>query len=375
MLAFLCTIFFIAMAIIMIVGAISAIYKAIKENISNINTKSPEEIERENFEFRKSANNMKHRLTLKGFNVKDFVTNYSTICFCDENFYILERENYTQSGPFMYTDVERFEEVDYDGQLYINITLISETAKITLTQKNTQNTQEYEEAVKIATDIINELKRRISIVPIRQSWKMNMYEVKGINPKTNHKKSETVIVIGNNEKDILNKTSLINVSDYELIPPEPPTSNQIDYAASLGISLNGDFSKTDISSAISKALDEDDNKQVPLEFAEYAADKNIYLSSYVGLTGAYNIVFNSLKDIDKKMFFAFSYYQKINGFITFNPLKHPDLHKFETFATENANNISLENSIAYYSGADLIHDKPLKKIKAYEICEEYFKNK
>ena len=206
-------------------------------------------------------------------------------------------------------------------------------------------------------------------------WEMNFFQVFGVNPKTNRKKSKIVFVVGDDEEKAKQKSGLLNISSVEHIEPDPPSTAQIEYARDLGIAYNDCYSKQDYSALISIATGEIEFVPIDKNAAEFAAEHNIYLSQYDSLIKLYVRYFNDLSYSESLAFFAFTMYQSLNGFTCYDYMNHPQCDLFIKFANDNANNDEFKRSFdRYESVSEFIPNYGVlrKTTNAYKICYDFF---
>lgn len=180
---------------------------------------------------------------------------------------------------------------------------------------------------------------------------MKNYQIKGINKMTNRKK--TVTVSAKNE-ELAEKAAL----DQGILPPyeieiifTPPTERQIEYAKSLKINIPEKASSLDVSYLISRKTDRDSDPNPGL--LEYADNRNLLFSKYIGKQSLYNLIFNTLTDEDKIAFFAFCVYRWLSDDRHANLDTHQNKNVFYEFAKSMVNDESFVKSMNKYEGKDL----------------------
>lgn len=179
-----------------------------------------------------------------------------------------------------------------------------------------------------------------------------IYKISGINEATNRKKS--IKIDGLSEDDAIEsvlKQGLKEISNIEIIPFDVPTERQLDYAKSLGLIIPNASTKEDVSALISKRVDRDSTPNPGL--LEFATNKRIFLSNYIGKTALYEQVFSRLVDKDKIAFFAFSIYRYISDDRHANLDTHSGKALFYEFADSVISDESFMKSMNRYNGSDL----------------------
>lgn len=206
-------------------------------------------------------------------------------------------------------------------------------------------------------------------------WHMSIYNITGINPKTKRKKTERVIVLDDDEQKAIQKSELNNIIKIKKESFEPPSQAQIDYGLKLGIEYNHSYSKYDYSCLITIATNEEEYIPIDREAAEFAESYDIYLSQYASLTMLYKYYYNKLPLKERHIFFAFTVYQSIYGFVCYDYRKHPNLDLFYQFADEIfENDDKFTNSLLRYDDIkEFIPGEQMRKTtNAYKICNYYF---
>lgn len=179
-----------------------------------------------------------------------------------------------------------------------------------------------------------------------------IYKVSGINEATNRKKS--IKLEGLSEDDAIesaSKQGLKEITAIEIVPFDLPTERQLDYAKSLGLIIPNASTKEDVSALISKRVDKDGTPNQGL--LEFATNKRIFLSNYIGKTALYEQIFSSLTNRDKIAFFAFSIYRYISDDRYANLDTHANKDLFYEFADSTINDDRFMKSLNKYNGSDL----------------------
>lgn len=228
-------------------------------------------------------------------------------------------------------------------------------------------------ASSVSVDVkISDNTNKTDYSPKRNDWFMNKYKVTGTNSKTNRKKGNEVIIVGTDENKAIERSGLIDVISVEKIEPFEPSENQIRYGDSLGMEHKCYYSSADYSAILTIIENKLKFEYTPIELAEYAAHHNIYISSYCTFSSFLNILFDKLPNEEKIIFFASCIYQSYKGFVTYIPSEHPNYNDFCKFMEYAKRNDCFMKSIYYYSGTELNPKRTIKKLKAKEICMNYF---
>lgn len=109
--------------------------------------------------------------------------------------------------------------------------------------------------------------------------------------------------------------------------------------------------KEDASAIISKNIENDSNPNP--ELLEYATEKKIVLSYYIGKKALYDDIFFRLGDIDKIAFFAFCMYRFYSNDRNSNLNKSPHKDLFYKYAERMKDNTSFIKSMCKHTGRDL----------------------
>lgn len=206
-------------------------------------------------------------------------------------------------------------------------------------------------------------------------WEMNVFEVYGVNPKTKRKKSETVVIVGDDKEKAMQKSGLIEITSVELIEQEPPSNAQIKYGNDLGIEYKSYYTKRDYTALISIAAEEEVYIPVDKDAAEFAAEHDIYLSQYASMSRLYRYYYHNLSLPESVAFFAFTVYQAIKGFVCYDYQKHPQRDLFLQFSEANIDNGDFTKSLLEYEDTDEFipnYGKLREATSAYQICYNYF---
>ena len=131
-----------------------------------------------------------------------------------------------------------------------------------------------------------------------------------------------------------------------------PTEKQIAYAKSLGIQITSDMERQDISELIDRKINDKSDPNPGL--VDFAENRDIIFSSYIGKKNLYNLVFSELPNLDKIAFFIFSVYRYLSSDREANLDISPYKSKFYEFAQSIESNDRLLNSLlSNYRGEDL----------------------
>jgi len=179
-----------------------------------------------------------------------------------------------------------------------------------------------------------------------------VYKIKGKHNET--KRVRTLKIEAFDEEDAINEAlnlGLESIDSVEIVPFDPPTERQLEYAKSLSIKIPEKACKTDVSALINRAVNKDGEPNEGL--IEFATNKRIFFSKYIGKTALYNLVFYELPDLDRVAFFVFSIYRYISDDRHANLDTHPYHEKFYEFAESVVKDERFMKSMKKYSGADL----------------------
>lgn len=132
---------------------------------------------------------------------------------------------------------------------------------------------------------------------------------------------------------------------------ESPTEAQVNYAKKLKITIPKYATKEDLRCLLSRAIDKDTipNK----ELIEFADEKNIFFSEYIGKKALYNLIYHKLTEEDRIAFFIFCVYRHLSNDRRGNLLKHPHQSKFYEIAQKAQASEKVKKSILRYRGEDL----------------------
>ena len=179
------------------------------------------------------------------------------------------------------------------------------------------------------------------------------FSIRGINPETGRKKTITLGVpnITTPHDMVLQHKYLNEPFEIKEIPFELPTERQLAYANGLGIKIPQDACIEDVSALLSRAEDSDSSPNE--ELIEYATNKELTFSKYIGKKALYNLVFYKLPELDKIAFFCFSVYRYVSDDRHANLDTSPHRDAFYSFAQQYVGDKKFINSILKYEGKDL----------------------
>lgn len=180
------------------------------------------------------------------------------------------------------------------------------------------------------------------------------YKVKATFSETNEKKefffnakSDAEII------ELLKNSGFIEPFVIKEVNLGKPTPKQIEYASSLNIQIPLEATKVDLSALISKKTDNDDNPNDDL--LEYATEKGLTFSRYIGTKALYELIFDSMTLNDKVAFFIFSVYKQLSDDSSSNLNKHKHKNLIYVYANELQTQEKIIKSICNYRGSELIH--------------------
>jgi hypothetical protein len=178
------------------------------------------------------------------------------------------------------------------------------------------------------------------------------YKATGKNKDTNRKRT---LKIPARSEEIAEQLSieqgLLPPVQIEIIPFDPPTEKQLDYAESLGIYIPENATKDDLTCLIHNSVEKDPDPNPGL--IEFATNREMFFSECIGKRRLYSLVFEHLDGVDKTAFFAFSVYRWLSEDRHANLDTHPQKELFYSFADQVKNDSSFQKSLLKYKGEDL----------------------
>lgn len=133
---------------------------------------------------------------------------------------------------------------------------------------------------------------------------------------------------------------------------KPATNMQRDYAKRIGIILPEEATESDARALIDRALDDD--MEASKGLLDYAREKGMLCSDYIGSKALHNQLFDNLSVEDRTSFFCFCIYKfHIRGDEE-NLLNHPKKAVFEAFGKQYAKDTYFQESLEEYVGEELI---------------------
>lgn len=180
----------------------------------------------------------------------------------------------------------------------------------------------------------------------------SLFKIKGKHIETNRIRTLKIEAITEADAVIEAKNSgLQTITSIEIIPFPPPTERQIEYAHSLDVEIPENASQQDVSALISRSVEKDGTPNEGL--VEFATNKKIFFSKYIGKTALYNKVFQQLDKTDRIAFFIFSIYRYVSDDRHANLDTHPNKNDFYEFAYSINEDEKFLKSLNKYDGASL----------------------
>lgn len=179
------------------------------------------------------------------------------------------------------------------------------------------------------------------------------YEGKGLFPGTGRIRTiKGIDAFDEGEvRKVLSSKGLIEPYEIKVVPFEPATDPQIEYASNLKIKVSPDMTKKDLTYLIDKTIEHDEDPKPGL--IQFATEKKIKLSDCIGKRALYNLIWNNLDERDKIAFFAFSIYRWLSNDREANLNSSPHKDSFYKFAYEKINDTRFVTSMQNYRGEDL----------------------
>lgn len=189
---------------------------------------------------------------------------------------------------------------------------------------------------------------------------MPEYRIKAMYSET--KRKRTTMLVANDTTElhqILKDSGFVEPFEIENLPDgtinaenyDEPTEKQIDYATDLGIEIPQEISRKDLSRLIS-IYEDDDNPANP-DLIEFALNRNIITTKYIGKNALYNHVWDTLQGIDKIAFFVFCVYRFCSDDRRGNLDTHPYKGVFYNIANELSSDDDFLRSMNKYYGSDI----------------------
>lgn len=178
------------------------------------------------------------------------------------------------------------------------------------------------------------------------------YKVIGKHKDTNRKRTLTILA----KSEDMAKQSAINQNllpplQIEVLPFDPPTERQLDFANGVNIQIPLNATSEDVSCLLSRYQNHDSDPNPGL--IEFADSHNIFFSYLIGKKCLYNLIFSELTYLDKTAFFIFSIYRWLSDDRHANLDTHPKKDLFYNFAELMKDDTSFQKSLLKYKGEDL----------------------
>lgn len=136
------------------------------------------------------------------------------------------------------------------------------------------------------------------------------------------------------------------------VDESPATAMQKDYARSLGIVLPETATKSDAKALIDLELDSDEPASDELK--DFAREKGMQFSDYVGNKYLHNLLFDNLELKDKIIFFCFCIYKCQFDDSKEQILEHPYMEVFQRFGEQYMKDNFFIASMEEYLGEELV---------------------
>lgn len=147
------------------------------------------------------------------------------------------------------------------------------------------------------------------------------------------------------------------------IDTRPASSMEKNYASKLGIILPEGASQSDAKALIARDLDNDEAASEGL--LNYAREKGMLCSDYIGNKALHNQLFDNLNPLDKTIFFCFCVYKFYWNDSNENLSQHPKKDLFKTFGEQFEKDGYFQMSMEDYLGEELVAFGKSKKMIGY----------
>lgn len=132
----------------------------------------------------------------------------------------------------------------------------------------------------------------------------------------------------------------------------PAEDRQKKYAKTLGVKLPENATKSDAEAVINIELDDDERASE--ELINYADEKKILCSRYIGNKQLHNLLFDNLEQEDKTAFFCFCVYKFHVPETNQNLCEHEFENIFKEFAKRYTEDFYFKTSLEEYEGEEII---------------------
>lgn len=180
-----------------------------------------------------------------------------------------------------------------------------------------------------------------------------LFEIKGTDKDGNVISFKTNSI---NEESARQQAVSGGVSEPITVKPidfKVPTTQQLEYALDLGITMPEDVCYEDVSCLINR-VNEDDEKSPPVSLAIYADRKGAQFSAWIGEKAFFNMLFMKLNHCDRLTFFAYCVYCYLYSKPVGNLDESEDVELFYKFADDYAADVMVNSSLNKMEGESLI---------------------
>jgi len=192
------------------------------------------------------------------------------------------------------------------------------------------------------------------------------FRITGRQKETNRKKTFELAAISKEQaQEFANERNLSVIIEIQEIG-RLPTQNQLVYAQKLKIRIDKSLTFYDLSALIDKSVKNDSDPEYGI--IDFANNRKLGFSKHIGESSLYNLVFSSLKDVDKIAFFVFSIYKWVSDEKQFNLDNHPLKNRFYQFAETLKDDGQFLKSMNNYSGQALIYFGEITQKDGYVLA-------
>lgn len=185
---------------------------------------------------------------------------------------------------------------------------------------------------------------------------MPRYEIKGKGKDSGRKRTRVYSAMDEDAARQLAEIDGTIVEELVKLPPDPPTTRQLEYAKDLGIAIPVDATKGDVSDLISMNLDED--KPASELHREFARRFGIEVSRYIGKRDLFDRIQAALiatgREKELASWFTYRVYRELVNGADSTSIGGPDNPIIQEIAGQLESDEAVIKSVRGYTGRELI---------------------
>jgi len=185
---------------------------------------------------------------------------------------------------------------------------------------------------------------------------MPLFKVTGIGIETGRKRTRTYTAYNEDRARQMALADGTETKEIELVPSQPPTERQLEFARDVGINVPAEATIDEVSDLLSRYQDRD--KPATERHRSFADYYEVEVTKYIGKKKLFCHIFNKLtqpgNEEDLAVWFAFRVYREITNASDTAAVQHPNDPRIAAIGRNLAKDEKALMSIRRYDGDDLI---------------------